>query len=326
MAFIEDPGDVLFKSKLDDKSKAKAKCELGEDEKDRRGAVQSFRSLIKQQNVIRTPTDFAFLLRFLRARKFSQLRARDILENYWALKTKNPEWFGNIDPGDTKLQEFLRKGFYYSPMKTDSEGRRIIIERVGNLNVDEIKNYFGLGTAFKNIILVCEWLARDENVQVNGVQVFVDLTGITMGHSTNVMTPENAKRLLQFYQNSLPARMKGFHMYNEPPFIDMLLSIMRPLMKQKLKDRMHFHGKNMANVYDFVDKSVLPDEYLPDDYTGPSAGPEKQIIEDMITDMMKPDFRNYMKDITSDKYGVDLGQAKAQNMHPVSSFRKLNLD
>ena len=41
---------------------------------------------------------------------------------------------------------------------------------------------------------------------------------------------------------------------------------------------MHFHGKNMANAYDFIDKSVLPEEYLPDDYTGPSAGPEKQII------------------------------------------------
>ena len=49
-------GDVLFKSKIDAKSKAKAKSELGEDEKDRRGAVQSFRNLIKQQNVIRTPT------------------------------------------------------------------------------------------------------------------------------------------------------------------------------------------------------------------------------------------------------------------------------
>lgn len=326
MSFTEEPDDVLFESKLNDKSKAKAKRELGENEKDRLGAVQSFRSLVQQQNLIRTPTDCSFLLRFLRARKFSQLLARDILENYWTLKTKNPEWFANIDPGDTKLQEFIRKGFYYSPMKTDSEGRRIIIERIANVDVDEVRKKYGIETVFKNIILVCEWLARDENVQVNGVQVFVDMTAITMAHSTNMMTPENGKRLLQFYQNSLPARMKGFHLYNEPPFIDMVLSIMRPLMKQKLKDRMHFHGKNMANVYDFVEKSVLPDEYLPDEYTGPSAGPEKHIIEDMIADMMKPEFRNYIKDLTSDKYGVDLEQAKTPGMHPVSSFRKLNID
>ena len=34
----------------------------------------------------------------------------------------------------------------------------------------------------------------------------------------------------------------------------------------------------MAKVYDYVDMSCLPDEYLPDDYDGPSAGPAKQII------------------------------------------------
>ena len=34
----------------------------------------------------------------------------------------------------------------------------------------------------------------------------------------------------------------------------------------------------MANVYGEIDKSVLPDEYLPDDYTGPSAGPLSQIL------------------------------------------------
>ena len=39
----------------------------------------------------------------------------------------------------------------------------------------------------------------------------------------------------------------------------------------------------MANVYDYIDMSCLPDEYLPDDYEGPSAGPAKQIIGIMHT-------------------------------------------
>ena len=32
------------------------------------------------------------------------------------------------------------------------------------------------------------------------------------------------------------------------------------------------HGQSMLSVYRELDMSVLPDEYLPDDYTGPSAG------------------------------------------------------
>ena len=34
----------------------------------------------------------------------------------------------------------------------------------------------------------------------------------------------------------------------------------------------------MANVYDKIEMSMLPDEYLPDDYNGPRAGPAKQIV------------------------------------------------
>ena len=34
----------------------------------------------------------------------------------------------------------------------------------------------------------------------------------------------------------------------------------------------------MESLYKSVDMEVLPDEYLPDDYNGPSAGPLQQII------------------------------------------------
>jgi len=33
----------------------------------------------------------------------------------------------------------------------------------------------------------------------------------------------------------------------------------------------------MESVYKAVGMDVLPDEYLPDDYTGPSAGPIQQL-------------------------------------------------
>ena len=49
------------------------------------------------------------------------------------------------------------------------------------------------------------------------------------------------------------------------------------------------------------------------------------IAEDMISDMMRPDFRNYMKDISSSKYGVDLSMKPCEK-EPVGTFRKLTLD
>jgi len=34
----------------------------------------------------------------------------------------------------------------------------------------------------------------------------------------------------------------------------------------------------LESLYKAIGMEVLPDEYLPDDYTGPSAGPLQQII------------------------------------------------
>ena len=47
--------------------------------------------------------------------------------------------------------------------------------------------------------------------------------------------------------------------------------------------QMYLHGKNMANVYKHLDMCTLPDEYLPDDYDGPSAGPVKKIIGQLLS-------------------------------------------
>ena len=41
-----------------------------------------------------------YLLRYLRTAKFSQLRAREIIEGYLTLRTELPHWYHNLDPLD----------------------------------------------------------------------------------------------------------------------------------------------------------------------------------------------------------------------------------
>lgn len=325
-----EPGDALFVSKLDDASKKKAKDELNElNDKDRELAVQSLRQWVLQQKWLKSPTTFDFLLRFIRARKFSQLGARQTLENYWTCKAKTPEWYKGIDPTDPTLVEIMKTGFYVCPKARDTEGRRIIIERLSFLDLNKVKKKWGVDNIFRVITLVCDWLNRDENIQVNGLTVFIDNTDVSMSHMMTLWDRENGKRIMQFYQNSLPARMKGLHMYNEPTFFDAAYALFSPLMKQKTKDRMYLHGRSLTKVYKEVGMEVLPVEYLPDDYEGPNAGSTQQIVDEMIADMQSPEFRNYIKDLSSDRYGVDLKQRKQdikQDDAPVASFRKLNVD
>jgi len=44
--------------------------------------------------------------------------------------------------------------------------------------------------------------------------------------------------------------------------------------------QLRVHGQNLESLYKDVPMRLLPVEYLPDDYKGPNAGTEKEIIGD----------------------------------------------
>ncbi|XP_045191876.2 alpha-tocopherol transfer protein-like [Mercenaria mercenaria] len=320
------PGDAEFTSKLDEASKKKAKEELNElNDADRALAVQTFRKWILEQDCIKSPTDFEFLLRYLRARKFSQLGARQTLENYWTSKTTSPDWFKDVDPCDPNLIEILKSGYLLSPKVYDSNGRRLIMDRPGRLKDDIVERAGGSKSVFKTIGLFIDWVLTDENVQVNGVNVIADLSDVKLSSLTTLWTAENGKKLLSFYQHSAPVRIKQMHFYNEPIFFDAVFALMKPLIKQKMRDRLFLHGGSMVDVFKEVEKCILPAEYLPDDYTGPNAGPISKIIDDMIEEMTQPGFRSYMKKLSSGEFKIDLDKKKSNDI-PSESFRKLNVD
>lgn len=40
------------------------------------------------------------------------------------------------------------------------------------------------------------------------------------------------------------------------------------------------HGRELEGLYKYIDKDLLPEEYLPDDYEGPCAGSIKSILSE----------------------------------------------
>ena len=55
-------------------------------------------------------TDTVNLLYFLRTAKFSQLRARTLVENYAKAVTNFPQWFRDIDTHDPATMEPFEAG------------------------------------------------------------------------------------------------------------------------------------------------------------------------------------------------------------------------
>ncbi|KAK3579210.1 hypothetical protein CHS0354_022755 [Potamilus streckersoni] len=308
-----------YQCELDENSNKKAKLELHEDPKERLSAASTLREWVRQQDWLRTPTDDKYLLSFLRARKFSQLGARELLENYWTVRTKISEWYSDVDPADNKVQDIIRKGIYLPLPGRDRNGRKVVLVRLGAADPSE-KSFDDVMRA--NLALF-DYLLLDENIQVNGLVFIVDLTGFTRQHfmATGV---ENSKKCMLVTQKALPGRIKELHYYNTGSVFETIFNLIRPLMSEKLRNRVHVHGQNLTTVYDNIDMSLLPEEYLPDDYDGPKAGCIQDIADNLAKSLLQPKVRKFIVDLHSGKYGVDLSK-KSKDNEPQASFRKLNV-
>lgn len=51
--------------------------------------------------------------------------------------------------------------------------------------------------------------------------------------------------------------MKGIHIVNQPYVFNMVYQIFKPFMREKLKQRLHFHGTNFESLQKFVPKEAL---------------------------------------------------------------------
>lgn len=112
---------------------AKAREELQEKPEWRLRDVQALRDMVcKDYPNLGTCLDDAFLLRFLRARKFDYDRALQLLVNYHCCRRSWPEVFTNLKPSAVKA--VLESGFVTVLSHLDNEGRHVVCIRPGMMN------------------------------------------------------------------------------------------------------------------------------------------------------------------------------------------------
>ena len=67
-------------------------------------------------------------------------------------------------------------------------------------------------------------------------------------------------------------KVKQLNFYNVGPFIQFAMMLVNTTLSSKLQKRVKTHSLGLESLYKVVDKSLLPDEYSPDNYDGPTAG------------------------------------------------------
>lgn len=192
------------------------------------------------------------------------------------------------------MPEDEEKSFDYNIVNVltncDQLGRRILLVNCGSSwEPKEVSS----DQLFRLFYLVHLMAQLEVSTQIQGVVVLMDFNGLSL-KQVKALTPAFSKRLLLFIQEAMPLRMKAIHIVNQPFIFNMVWSLFKPFIQDKLKSRvsiarpliaelvtkyspsflpqMYFHGSDMKKLHQHVDPDYLPANYkgkLPAiDYTG----------------------------------------------------------
>ncbi|CAL1606313.1 unnamed protein product [Knipowitschia caucasica] len=254
-SWFPGPPPPLYTCTLSPALEAKARDELQEKPEWRLRDVQALRDMIlKEQPNLHTRLDDAFLLRFLRARKFDYDRALQLLLKYHGGRRAWPEVFSDLKPSSVK--HVLDLGFLTVLPRPDPHGRYILCLRPGRWK----PNDYPFVDNVRALYLTLEKLIQPEVVQVNGIVILADYSGVGMSQASNP-GPFLAKKVVSILQDGFPIRIKAVNIINEPRIFKGIFAIIKPFLKEKMAERYVLHGSDLRSLHSHVPGSVLPPVY-----------------------------------------------------------------
>ncbi|XP_025269017.1 alpha-tocopherol transfer protein-like isoform X2 [Camponotus floridanus] len=211
------------------------------------------RQWLKQQ--IHLPEDISEkrLKFYIYSAKFNLEKVKKRLDLHYTLRNLIPEVFTTRDPlADCVLKVNTYAQFVALPILTP-ENYRISMVRLLHTDISVLDVY----DAMKYCSMIME--TRIEEDIVNSEIIICDCTNLTFGHVLKC-TPVAVKKL-DILLESYGPRMKAIHMINIPIFFDVLLTVVKSIMKAKLINRIHLHTSGIESIYGIIPRSLLPVEY-----------------------------------------------------------------
>lgn len=126
---------------------------------------------------------------------------------------------------------------------------------------------------FRSNMLWFETLIRQEQTQIGGIIVILDMTGVRLAHA-RYLTPHLAKRTVEVVQEVFPMRFKSFHVVHDPFYFSTILNMLKPFLKDKIRRRVSSINNTFKCTFtDFgIDNNFLSNRSSP---TVPICNPYK---------------------------------------------------
>ncbi|XP_017771839.1 PREDICTED: clavesin-1-like [Nicrophorus vespilloides] len=281
---------------LDREWQERAEEELKETPERYKQELAALKALVLNDTNLNVPKEDAFLTRFLRARKFDNKKAFNMLQRYYLMKLKCPELFQCPLPSEIETVFELQAQTMLSDR--DQHGRRIYVIRVDNFDSSKVT----IDDIFRTNIMALEQIVREPETQISGLVVVLDMAGLSLNHA-KFFTPYYAKKMVELVQETFPLRFKGFHVVNEPFYFDAIMAVLKPFMKEKIRKRIYLHGNDLTSLHAFLNTEILPLEYGGTNGTFDNRAWKMQLLKD----------EDYFRSLKEYGYKVEIAEEIQEN-------------
>ncbi|XP_013915564.1 PREDICTED: alpha-tocopherol transfer protein isoform X1 [Thamnophis sirtalis] len=260
--------------------------DLPDDSPQVRAAVAALRWRAVEENLEVRQSDLsdACLIRFLRCRDFDSDLAWKVFKNYHKWRRDCPEIIANLHPSSSL--SLLQTGYIGILKERDPCGSRVVIYRIARWDPKIFTAY----DLFRVSIMLSELLAREPDTQRNGVKAIFDLQGWKFAHAFQV-TPAVTKKITFALTDGFPLKVRGIHLIREPIIFYHVFNLIKLLLPEKIKARIHLHGNNFAHGL----QKHFPVSLLPEEFNG-EAGSFEEFSKYLIDFLMES--INYLQSIS----------------------------
>lgn len=183
-------------------------------------------------------------LKFNLGRKFVPDRVEECYLNYQkAIQDYKFEGVGISDVLDE-----LRTQKMYIPGSRDKEGAALFVINAGK----HVPGKYSVSATLKLAFYLGEVLTSDPKTSQIGITLISNMEGMVWSN----FDLQFQRSIINFFQANIPARVKNILLYKCPWWVSMMVKMVSPFIKQKMRERIHL--VESGGLASFVDMDELP--------------------------------------------------------------------